>query len=245
MSARFFTTDALSLGDYTLEGPEAHHLAAVRRFNTGDRVTLFNGDGSEYQAEVLSIHKKSVVLQISEVTSIARELKYPLVVASALPKADRADFLIEKLTELGVSHFIPLLTERSIVRPKQVIVEKLHRAVIEASKQCGRNTLMMVESPSNWQDLLERTDLPRIRMVLHQDSGANALTKPAEGTIVAIGPEGGFTPEEVEAARQAGWKTHSLGPRILRVETAALAAATLLSVENDSSVGEQTGKNNQ
>ena len=228
MAERFFTPDPLAVGDYVLEGPEAHHLSSVRRFATGDTVTLFNGDGFEYQAHIISLAKNSVTLQILTSTRVDRERQIPSIVASALPKGDRADYLIEKLTEVGVTRFIPLLTERSIVRPKKTVVEKFERAVIEASKQCGRNRLMMVDSPCPWHLLLSRTDLPDHRFVLHTDSHSLPLAKVNQESIIAVGPEGGFSQQEIEAALGNGWQTRNLGSRILRVETAAVAAVTIM-----------------
>ena len=107
-----------------LTGAEAHHLTTVRRFGPGDRVTLFNGDGNEYPAEVVAAGKKSVTLNILSASPVDRELPFPLVVASALPKGDRADFLIEKLTELGVTRSCRSSRPRSVVRPEDSAVEK-------------------------------------------------------------------------------------------------------------------------
>lgn len=227
MSDRFYTPDPLGPGEYALAGAEAQHLSAVRRFTTGDLVTLFNGDGNDYRAEVVSAGKRSVVLRVLRAEPADRELPFPLVVASALPKGDRADFLIEKLTELGVTRFVPLVTARSVVVPKASAVEKFARAVIEASKQCGRNRLMAVDPPRTWDALLALGDLPANRLVLHTGPGLAGLT-PGGGVAVAVGPEGGLTPAEVESAAAAGWRAASLGPRVLRVETAALAAAAVL-----------------
>jgi 16S rRNA (uracil1498-N3)-methyltransferase len=224
MGDRFYTPHPLARGEFVLDGPEAHHLATVRRFTPGDRVTLFNGDGREYPAEVLSVGKKSVALTVLSVEEVNRELPFPLVVASAVPKGDRADFLIEKLTELGVTRFVPLVTERSVVQPKEAKVEKFDRMVIEASKQCGRNVLMQVSASMRWNDIVQLADLPQHRCVLHP----NGIFAPGEGTgpaVVAIGPEGGFTDAEVALATAQGWRRVSLGPRILRTETAAIAAA--------------------
>ena len=228
MAERFYTSDPLGEGEYVLTGPEAHHLATVRRFTAGDRVTLFNGDGRDYPAEVVTLGKKSAVLNVFAPTAVERELPFPLVVASALPKGDRGDFLIEKLTELGVTRFVPLITTRSVVVPKESVTEKLSRAVIEASKQCGRNRLMVVDPPQKWEAFLSRTDLPDRRIVLHTGPGVPALTDHG-GVVVAVGPEGGFTEEEIAAALAKGWIAASLGPRVLRVETAAIAAAVRLS----------------
>lgn len=227
MSDRFYTPDALSPGEYALTGPEAHHLSAVRRYQPGDRVTLFNGDGHEYPSEVLSVGKKSVALNILESLSVDRELPFPLVVASALPKGDRADFLIEKLTELGVTRFIPLLTARAVVQPKENVVEKFGRAVIEASKQCGRNRLLTVDKPQLFRTIVQLVDLPASRLVLHTGPGLSAV-RAAGGCAIAVGPEGGFTSDEIALALAHGWAVASLGARVLRVETAAVAAAALV-----------------
>jgi len=229
MADRFYTPEALGIGEFVLTGPEAHHIANVRRFVTGDLVTLFNGDGHDYPAEVLGTGKKAVTLMILRAEPVDRELPFPLVVASALPKGDRADFLIEKLTELGVTRFMPLITTRAVVHPKQSSVEKFRRAVIEASKQCGRNRLMTVDAVQEWPSFLASADLPATRFVLHTGPDLPGLAGTPGGMVIAVGPEGGFTPAEVAAALAAGWRAASLGPRVLRVETAALAAAALMS----------------
>lgn len=229
MSDRFYTPKPLAPGEFVLDGSEAHHLATVRRMAVGDRVTLFNGDGREYPAEILAVGKKAVSLMILADAAHNRETRFPIVIASALPKGDRADFLLEKLTELGVSRLIPLITERSVVLPRGTKMEKFTRHVIEASKQCGRNTLMIVESPRHWPELLAATDLPATRFILHPGTASSAMTAvPPEGVCIAVGPEGGFTDAEVEAAIRAQWSRFSLGSRILRIETAALAAAAIM-----------------
>lgn len=234
MAERFFTSDSLGPGEYQLVGAEAHHLAAVRRFVPGDRITLFNGSGNEYAAEILSATRKSVTLNILSATHVDRELPFALVVASALPKGDRADYLIEKLTELGVTRFVPLVTARSVVIPKETAVAKFTRGVIEASKQCGRNHLMVIDPPVEWTDFLARPDCPESRFLFHTsaDNSGMALSFGA-AVAVAIGPEGGFTAEEVSAATRTGWTVASLGPRVLRVETAAVAAAALVTLGRD------------
>jgi 16S rRNA (uracil1498-N3)-methyltransferase len=222
---RFFTTEPLGPGEYSLTGPEAHHLATVRRYAPGDRVVLFNGDGNEYPCEIVSAAKRSVALMVGEPVAVDREVPAPLIVASALPKGDRSDFLVEKLTELGATRFVPLVTARAVVQPKSSVVEKFERAVIEASKQCGRNRLMAITPPQKWSEFCSRTDLPARRLVLHTGPELPRVAPSAGGVVVAVGPEGGFAPEEIAAALANGWVAASLGPRVLRVETAALAAA--------------------
>ena len=224
MSDRFYTPQPLALGDVTLDGPEAHHLSTVRRYEPGDAVTLFNGDGREYPATVVAVDRKRATLHVTAALAADRESPVRVTVASALPKGDRADYLVEKLTEVGVTHFVPLVTVRSVVVPKASTVEKLARVVVEASKQCGRNRLMTVGPPVTWRDFLARRD--GAQFVLHTSTGTPAPPNAfLDGVTLAVGPEGGFTPEEVAAALAAGRAVLSLGPRVLRVETAAVVAA--------------------
>jgi 16S rRNA (uracil1498-N3)-methyltransferase len=225
MADRFYVNCPLALGPVVLTGPEAHHLATVLRACAGDAVCLFNGDGAEYPASVVEVHRKQIHLEVTDRRTPQRELGFRLQVAAPLPKADRGDFLIEKLTELGVTRFVPLRTRRSVVHPKESRVEKLERAVIEASKQCGRNVLMGIGPLTAWDDYCRAADLPSMRLLAHPGGDAVAFGGDA---AIAVGPEGGFTDDEVTAAKEAGWLMIGLGPRILRVETAAIAMTARL-----------------
>jgi 16S rRNA (uracil1498-N3)-methyltransferase len=226
MSDRFYVNYPLAPGSMELSGPEAHHLATVCRLRPGDQVCLFNGDGREYPARVVAAGRRSVSLDVLAVHSPNRERETKIQVAAPLPKGDRAQFLLEKLTELGVSSFIPLRTRRSVVHPGENKLERLQRYVIEASKQCGRNVLLRVEPLADWESYCRRDDLPTLRALAHP-GGQDPFRAASEDVALAVGPEGGFTDEEVEAGRQAGWRVVDLGARILRVETAAMVIATL------------------
>jgi 16S rRNA (uracil1498-N3)-methyltransferase len=227
MADRFHVNCSLGVGPVKLDGPEAHHLARVCRLRPGNVVCLFNGDGREYPATVIQVTKRAVSLEVLRVEAPERELGFRLEVAAPLPKGDRTQFLIEKLTELGVTTFVPLTTARSVGEPREAKREKLDRYVIEASKQCGRNVLMQIESPAEWAAYCRRDTLPSLRLLAHP-GGANRLGMVDRGdAALAIGPEGGFTDEEVELGRAAGWQVVGLGPRILRVETAAIALTVL------------------
>jgi 16S rRNA (uracil1498-N3)-methyltransferase len=228
MAERFYTNSPLGLGLVTLEGPEAHHLATVCRRSAGDAVCLFNGDGREYPAEVISASRRDVSLNVLSVESPARELGFRLEVAAPLPKGDRGQFLVEKLTELGVTHFTPLRTKRSIVHPGDAKREKLQRYVIEASKQCGRNVLMEVATMADWATYAAGADLPPTRLIAHPGGDEVRPDVAWRDRVVAVGPEGGFMDDEVELARSHGWQVVGLGPRILRIETAAIVLAARL-----------------
>ncbi len=231
MSERYYVNCPLQPGPVEVEGPEAHHLAAVCRVRAGDAVCLFNGDGREYSAEVVAVGKRSVSLRVLTVETPNRELGFRVEVAAPLPKGDRAQFLLEKLTELGVTHFVPLRTQRSVVHPRETKLEKLERYVIEASKQCGRNVLLQVQPLMDWQDYCRSNDLPTLKVLAHP-SGPESTDAHARPVAIAVGPEGGFTEEELEWGRSAGWRLVGLGPRILRVETAAVVLAALFSRVN-------------
>jgi 16S rRNA (uracil1498-N3)-methyltransferase len=225
MADRFYINCPLAPGLITVQGPEAHHLATVCRFRPGDQVCLFNGDGHEYLATVVSVARQSVTLDILAVEAPLRESAVHIEVAAPLPKGDRALFLLEKLTELGVSTFVPLRTHRSVVHPRETKLDRLRRTVIEASKQCGRNVLLQVQPLADWSDYCGRRDLPALRIVAHPGR-TTGFWPAAPAVALAVGPEGGFTEEEMEQARAHGWQVIHLGPRILRIETAAMVLAT-------------------
>jgi 16S rRNA (uracil1498-N3)-methyltransferase len=224
MSERYYVDHPLAAGPVGLAGPEAHHLAVVCRVRAGDRVILFNGDGRQYPARVTEAGKRGVRLEVEAVEEPSRELGFRLEVAAPLPRGDRGQFLVEKLTELGATDFVPLRTERSVVHPKEV--DKLRRHVIEASKQCGRNVLMRVAPVIDWAHYVAREGAPALRLLAHP-GGENMGSYRGEDVVCAVGPEGGFADDEVALARQAGWRLVGLGNRILRVETAALAMAVV------------------
>jgi 16S rRNA (uracil1498-N3)-methyltransferase len=225
MAERFYINCELAVGPVLLTGAEAHHLAAVCRLRPGDRVCLFNGDGRQYPATVRAVGKREVELEVQGSEAPARELPFALVAAAPLPKGDRAQFLIEKLTELGVGAFVPLRTERTVVQPREAKLDRLQRHVIEACKQCGRNTLMRVEPLTDWGAFCRQADLPARRLLAHPGGERLEGATLSQDTVFAVGPEGGFTDAEVAQARDAGWSILDLGPRILRVETAAIVLA--------------------
>ena len=229
MSNRFYTNCPLAPGLVRITGHEAHHLAVVCRVRPGDAVCLFNGDGRQYPATVREASRKEVTVEVLAMEAPERELGYRVEVAAPLPKADRGQFLLEKLTELGVTTYTPLRTRRSVVHPGANRRDKLERHVIEASKQCGRNVLMRVEALAEWEAYCCREDLPPLRW-LAQPGGSPVESRAGRDVVIAMGPEGGFTEEEINLAQSFGWQSIGLGPRILRIETAALVMAALASL---------------
>ena len=233
MTSRFFSSERIEPPHGEIAGSEAHHLMHVLRLGVGDRVTLFDGSGAEYSAQIQAISRDRVRCDVDEKTVIDRELAFDLQLAVALPKGDRSRWLVEKAVELGVQHIVPIECTRSVTQIRSGSLARLEKAVIEASKQCGRNRLAEVREPISFMQWIEQESEAAIRLIADLDPEAISLRNidhPTSGDTVqmTIGPEGGFTKEEVAEARARAWQVVSLGHRRLRVETAALAAVAAI-----------------
>jgi len=262
MSQRFFSSARIGGDRCVLEGSEAHHLARVMRAKPGTEVVLFDGSGAEFRAKIESVRRDRCELQVLDRIEIDRELPRRLTIAAALPKGDRQRWMVEKLVELGVACFVPLQTRRGVARAGNHANERLRRAVIEASKQCGRNRLMEISSPRPLEPFLQHDCSGEVRWLAHPramlpdhmpaatngsafdtvDNLGERLARQSTATIVlAIGPEGGFDPQELRLARAAGWRPLDLGPRVLRTETAAVTLAAIAAawIDRTSSQGRE------
>lgn len=233
MAHRFYVPDFPSGGTLDLSASEARHAVTVLRLGAGDPLELFDGKGGCATARVVAVERRSVRCEIlsSSVDDAGRAV--PLTLCVALPKGDRSRWMVEKATELGVSRLVPLRSERSVVLPKQSTLERLERAIIEACKQCGRNRLMEIAEPCTLRDLLEGRSPTApgpasVCWIAQPGAETAGNTDGPSDQWVAVGPEGGFSDEELAAAQRAGWQPLGLGPHILRIETAALAAAAIL-----------------
>lgn len=234
MLDRFFCCPMPSGDVALLEGTEAHHLSRVLRKTKGERIEIFDGDGHFALAEIEAVEKKSVELKVLE-RGVSPPPLGQVVLASAVPKGDRFRWLVEKAVELGVDRLVPLITERSVVKPGEGKREKVEQAVIEASKQCRRNYLMEVADPKPWpvflKECLAQNDLT---FMAHPEGAHLRDVFPArfpDRIIFIVGPEGGFTDEEIREATQAGAIPVGLGPNILRIETAALTLAAFAAMQ--------------
>jgi len=225
MSDRYFVESPVTSDRAVLAGVEAHHLLHVMRAKVGTRVTLFDGSGWEFDAVVGRTGRNEVELAIAGRQEIDREAPIVVTLGVALPKGDRQKWLVEKVVELGVTRLVPLETDRGVAQPVENVLERLRRGVIEASKQCGRNRLMKIAEPKSWRVFLADNEKAACRLVAHPRQEPRRWTAPGENAALAVGPEGGFTAEEVALAVARGWQPMELGPRILRVETAAVALA--------------------
>lgn len=227
MSERFFI-DTLPLGNQAvLKGDEARHLTRVLRAKIGDAVRLFNGRGSEWPAQVVQIGRDTVSLEIGAACVDSPSPSRLLTVAAALPKGDRQKWMVEKLTELGVGRLIPLATTRGVAEATAGAQARLERGVIEACKQCGRNTLMEVAAGHTLDQLLAAIPAGTFGLIAHPGGSPlnTGALRAATAVLALVGPEGGFTDDELVAADRSGLVRVSLGPHILRVETAAISLA--------------------
>jgi 16S rRNA (uracil1498-N3)-methyltransferase len=232
VSDRYFSETPISEDQVLLAGPEAHHLVHVMRAKRGTQVMLFDGSGAEFTARVEQVGRSGVRLAVLSRQAVDRELSRELTLGVALPKGDRQRWLVEKAVELGVRRVVPLVTQRSVAQPGPGALRRLRRTVVEASKQCGRNRLLEISEPQAWTDYVDQTRTVALRLLAQphgQRTHADRLSvadRPGQ-VCMAVGPEGGFTGEEVSRAQAAGWQTVDLGPRTLRVETAALVLVSL------------------
>lgn len=239
MSERFYLAEPPTGDTLELDGPEAHHIAQVMRAAVGDELTLFDGRGQEYTARIERIARRSLTLRILQTRAVDRELGVELIVGVALPRGERQAWLVEKLVELGATAIVPLRTQHGVAQPSSQTVEKINRWIIEATKQCGRTRLMQVQEPVDWGTFVAQwEDAPTRRIMLHPHDVAVQLgdldARAARRIVVAVGPEGGFHVDELHAARARGWTLATLGTRILRVETAAIAAAVWAGLQRPS-----------
>jgi len=225
---RLYVPTLSDCGTVVVEGPEAHHWSHVLRGTAGDPVELFNGNGRVARAVVTKIHKRGLELQLQEVRNEPRPPD-ELTLATAVPKGDRFDWLIEKATELGVTRLIPLVTSRSIVDPRDSKLEKLRNTVVAACKQSRRNHLLEITSVTGWDEFLRSHSGPQV-LLAHPIPGGPPLSGidwSSPSLTCVIGPEGGFAESEVAAALARGFQSIQLGPQILRIETAGLFLASL------------------
>ena len=246
--ARFFVNQIPDRGSLTLDESESHHAARVLRVQLGDDCLVFDGHGYEGFGTIETIHKREVSICITGKRFVPRDHGGKLWFAIAMPKGDRQRSVIEKLVELGVDHLLPIESHRSVAKLDEDSVTKLHRYGIEACKQCQRNRLMNINPPTTLRNLFSHLDTLSLsdRWILHPGSEGATLTDFLKGRVAArdsdekgdalhgprgilfaVGPEGGFTAEEIEQSSRHGFKRLNLGDRILRVETAVASAATL------------------
>lgn len=232
---RFYCPASLQTGlNLTLPEQTAHHIQ-VLRLSVNTPITLFNGEGGEFTATIQSLSKKEVTVHIDTFEAREAELPYPITLAQALPEGSKIDWIIEKAVELGVAHIQPLAAKRCVVKLNAERAEKKAQhwqaILIAAAQQCGRNRLTSLAPTvafDRW--IQEKTTAPRILLSPRATESLALWAEhtPKQAVTIMIGPEGGFSPEEEALAIQQGAIALSIGPRVLRTETAGLATIATL-----------------
>lgn len=243
MSEHFFCED-LDGDEAVLLEAEAHHLLHVLRLGKGARVQLLDGKGTVAEAEVSQTQRHKVVARVISRQHESARTEGQLIIAAASPKGDRFKWMIEKLTELGVDQFIPLQTSRTIVDPRNAKLDKLQATVVAAMKQCGRRWLMNITEPTSLETLLQQTTDGTTEILIAHPYSSDPVAARRDAAeagqgnrLLLIGPEGGFTDNEVAMARQRGAQPIAWPGTILRIETAAIAFAAILGHSRKSQQG--------
>ncbi len=231
---RIYLDQNLNVGSQIELSREAtRHLVTVLRAKAGDKVILFNGQGGEYAATLVTTGSKNSTVQIESFEQTERESPLKIHLGIGISRGDRFDHVIQKATELGVSEVSPLYTERTEVRLKGDRVEKKlnhwRQIAISACEQCQRNTVPPIHPPQNLSQWLTDIDCEQ-KFVLHHrsDHALSVNTPPPNSVALLVGPEGGLANLEIDQANEADFQHLTLGPRVLRTETAPLVALSVL-----------------
>jgi 16S rRNA (uracil1498-N3)-methyltransferase len=227
---------AAAPGALTLDGPGFHHLVRVLRVRAGDTLELFDGKGTVFPAVVQTLEVESARLEVAAGTP--RAAMRELIIVQALPKADKLEWVLQKCTELGAAAFVPMFTERTVVKPsgrEDGKLERWRKIVEEAARQCGRADVPRVEAPRGLPEAVRGLSQALVLVLDTAQGAAVSLSQAWAGepsatrpVALVIGPEGGLSAAELEQLREAGAVPVTLGSRVLRTETAALSALAVL-----------------
>jgi 16S rRNA (uracil1498-N3)-methyltransferase len=236
----YLPPDEWSAALSALNEGESHHVLNVLRFGVGDHVTVFDGEGTEARADITAIEGKRVRLRLGPRTR-SQPLPCAITLAQAVPKGRQMDFIVQKATELGASRIAPLLSDRAVVHLENSDAEKKRdkwrEIAIEACKQCGQNRVPGIALPRTPKRFFDKEEQSELMLIASLQPDARRIKSvladypPPRSVCVLVGPEGDFTPAELALAKSQGCRPITLGPIILRVETAALYCLSVLAHE--------------
>lgn len=234
----FMSSNQIMEDRVCLKRTDAVHIARVLRLGVGDKIVLSDGNGKSYLAVLEQVDKNDVSCKIEKEFATSPQDLPKVTLVQGIPKGDKMDLIVQKATELGLKGLIPLLSERVVVKleedKKLKRCERWRRIAIEAAKQCRRPDIPEINSPASWEQVLGNLPPEAAALIPWEEETAESLksfllhSEPPEEIYVFIGPEGGFSLEEVERARLHGVRPVTLGPRILRTETAGLAVLAMI-----------------
>ncbi len=243
----FISAETWNAGTLSLAGPEAHHARDVLRMRVGERIVLFNGRGHEITAEIVDLGVDEIVLRKLHEAETPR-VRCRIVLGQAIPKGKNMDLIVQKAVEIGAAEIAPIISDRTIVQVDSESAaqkqSKWQQIAVEAAKQCGQNWLPHVRAPRKLSELFSAPGDGSfdLQLIGSLQRGAQHLRKiladystehqhRPRSVLMLVGPEGDFTPAELELARRHGCQPITLGPIILRVETAAIYCLSILSYE--------------
>lgn len=229
---RIFTPQALvSNSTLSLAEPQSHYLSKVLRMQAGRELILFNGEGGEYSAEISAVQKKFVDVSIKEFSPENRQSHLQLELAIGVSRGERMDWVLQKATELGVTKITPLMTERTEVKlggeRADKKMEHWQQIIISACEQCQRNLLPVLAAPQDYSEWIKQCNAELKFVLHHRDSKKLPQEQTPKSVALLIGPEGGLDDDEIAQAIANEFSPLTLGPRVLRTETAPVAAISL------------------
>lgn len=239
---KFFVSSADIYPDTIhISGEDVNHIKNVLRLKTGENIIACDGNGTDYSAEIERFESDTIVARITGRVKSVTEPPIDVTLYQGLPKSDKMDFIIQKSIELGVKRVIPVLNERTVVRIENKKdadkkVSRWQKIALEAAKQCNRGIIPEVGHPLSYHEALKQAERSDLRIIPYERESVTSLKsvilKGNPGKIsLFIGPEGGFSEKEIQEAVAAGVNPVTLGPRILRTETAGIAVLSILMYE--------------
>ena len=240
MSRFFVPKDAVRGNKIYITGEEAHHVTNVMRLKALDKVVVFDGSGKEYVGFIKEIGKKALTVEIVETRQPLSREQAKITLIQAIPKKEKMDYIVEKATELGAHSIIPVVTKRTIPdwdsAKKSANAGRWRKIATEAAKQCGRRDIPVVNDVSGFVSAVKGSSDCDLCLIAALAEGSMKLKDALAGftggsLVIAVGPEGDFTPEEIKTAREARFKLVSLGSRVLKSDTAGLAMLAILNYE--------------
>lgn len=216
----------------TISGEDYTHITRVMRLGPGDTVTVFDGEAFEYEGRIKSISSERLTMEVKNARRAETESSFEVNLFQAVLKGGRMDEVIREATQLGVSRVYPVISQRTVVRTTSKIA-RWNKIALESTKQCGRTTPPVVAEPAGFEESLDIRAESEIRLILYENQkklfrDCEIPESPARTANLFVGPEGGFSEEEIPLAEKNGYAPVGLGKRILRAETAAVVGLALL-----------------
>lgn len=237
----FVKKELISDNIAVIEGDDVKHIYKVLRLNTGDKVSINDGEGTEYLGKIIEINKKQVLAELLEKLPINNESPINIYLYQGIPKSSKMDLIVQKAVELGAKKITPLITERVVVKSELGEFKKLdrwNRIAVEACKQCKRSLVPKISTPIHFKELVSKIkDMDLVVVPYENEEGfgiknlVSIIDKNIKNVAVVIGSEGGFEQSEIDILKDKGAYVVTLGPRILRTETAGFVCVTLLMYE--------------